>query len=238
MWCGKMIATATILISSSALVMTMVRHLLHLKNEATMMEFQTNKQMIVSGNNVYVVWEDDSNGDDSDIFFRVSDDNGQTFAPFTDLSNNDGISTNKQMIVSGNNVYVVWQDDSNGPDNDIFFRVSDDNGQTFAFTDLSNNDGFSAGQQMIAFGNNVYVVWQDYSNGPDSDIFFTVSNDNGQTFAFTDLSNNDGESGSQQMIVSGNNVYVVWEDTNNGDDSEIFFRVSDDNGQTFAPFTD
>ena len=49
-------------------------------------------------------------------------------------------------------------------------------------TDLSNNAGFSAGQQMIVSGNNVYVVWQDTSNGGDFDIFFTVSNDNGQTF--------------------------------------------------------
>ena len=49
---------------------------------------------------------------------------------------------------------------------------------------------------MIVSGNNVYVVWQDTSNGGDSDIFFTVSNDNGQTFDLpaTDLSNNAGDS--------------------------------------------
>ena len=72
--------------------------------------------MIVSGNNVYVLWEDESNGPDSDIFFTVSNDNGQTFDPPTDLSNNIGRSINERMIVSGNNVYVVWQDDSNGGD--------------------------------------------------------------------------------------------------------------------------
>ena len=82
-------------------------------------------------------------------------------------------------------------------------------------------------------------MWKDTSNGDDSDIFFTVSDDNGKTFAPpTDLSNNAGQSSDQQMIVSGNNVYVVWLDNSNGDDSDIFFRVSDDNGQTFAPFTD
>jgi hypothetical protein len=35
------------------------------------------------------------------------------------------------------------------------------------------------------------------------------------------------------MIVSGNNVYVVWQDTSNGDDTDIFFYVSNNNGQIF-----
>ena len=198
------------------------------------------QQMIVSGNNVYVVWQDASNGGDMDIFFTVSNDNGQTFDPPTDLSNNAGRSFNQQMIVSGNNVYVVWQDDSNGGDIDIFFTVSNDNGKTFdPPTDLSNNADFSFNQQMIVSGNNVYVVWEDDSNGGDRDIFFTVSNDNGQTFdPPTDLSNNAGNSFGQQMIVSGNNVYVVWIDDSNGGDDDILFAVSNDNGQTFDPPTD
>ena len=52
--------------------------------------------MIVSGNNVYVVWADDSNGGDTDILFTVSNDNGQTFVdPPTDLSNNAGLSEDR-----------------------------------------------------------------------------------------------------------------------------------------------
>ena len=74
----------TILISSLLSVMTMVRHLLLLLIRSNNAGQSSDQQMIVSGNNVYVVWLDNSNGDDSDIFFRVSDDNGQTFAPFTD----------------------------------------------------------------------------------------------------------------------------------------------------------
>jgi hypothetical protein len=99
--------------------------------------------------NVYVVWEDNTNGPDFDIFFRVSHDNGETFEPFIDLSNNTGFSSNPQMVVSGNNVYVVWTDNTNGPDDDIFFRVSHDNGETFEpFIDLSNNTGSSFDPQI------------------------------------------------------------------------------------------
>ena len=120
---------------------------------------------------------------------------------------------------------------------DIFFTVSHDNGQTFLDEpiDLSNNDGFSGGEQMLVSGNNVYVVWEDTSNGLDNDIFFTVSHNNGDTFPLpaTDLSDNDEGSGNQQMLVSGNSVYVVWRDESNGLDSDTFFTVSHDNGQTF-----
>ena len=114
------------------------------------MGLSTVPQMVVSGNNVYVVWEDFSNGPDRDIFFRVSNDNGETFEPPIDLSNNTGDSFNQQMVVSGNNVYVVWTDRSNGGDGDIFFRVSNDNGETFEPSiDLSSNNGISFNQQML-----------------------------------------------------------------------------------------
>ena len=197
-----------------------------------------NPRMAVSGSNVYVVWIDNSNGGDFDIFFTVSNDNGQTFLDTPiDLSNNTETSANPQMAVSGSNVYVVWIDASNGGDQDVFFTVSNDNGQTFLDTpiDLSNNAGLSFNPQMAISGSNIYVVWVDDSNGGDRDIFFTVSNDNGQTFLDTpiDLSNNAGDSATQQMAVSGSNVYVVWVDTSNGGDLDIFFTVSNNNGQTF-----
>ncbi|HLN33997.1 MAG TPA: sialidase family protein [Nitrososphaeraceae archaeon] len=189
-------------------------------------------QMLVSGNNVYVVWEDTSNGGDVDIFFRVSNNNGLTFNPVIDLSDNDGNSGNPQMLVSGNNIYVSWVDHSSGA-NDILFRASNNNGQNFnAFIDISDSDGSPSDQQMRVSGNNVYVLWNDRSNGGDIDVFFRASNNNGQNFnAVINLSDNDGDSFSPQMLVSSNNVYVLWSDESNGDD--FLFRASNNNGLTF-----
>ena len=48
---------------------------------------------------VYVVLEDTTNGDDPDIFFRASDNNGETFNPVIDLSDNDGESRFAIMLV-------------------------------------------------------------------------------------------------------------------------------------------
>jgi len=58
-----------------------------------------NSQRVEQADHVYVVWEDNSNGGDTDIFFRASNDNGQTYGPVIDLSDNDGYSRFPIMLV-------------------------------------------------------------------------------------------------------------------------------------------
>ena len=83
-----------------------------------------------SGNNVHVVWDDNTPGN-SDILYRRSLDNGITFPNIIkNLSGNAGASINPAIAVSGNNVHVVWHD--NTPGNfDILYRRSLDGGDTF-----------------------------------------------------------------------------------------------------------
>jgi hypothetical protein len=65
-----------------------------------------------------------------DILFKRSTDNGSSFEREINLSNNSGFSEHPQMSSLGNNVYVVWADDTN-VNKQIFFRKSNDNGNTF-----------------------------------------------------------------------------------------------------------
>ena len=69
-----------------------------------------------------------------DIYIAVSTDSGQTFSPPENLSNNAaGFSFAPQIAISGNNVYVVWQDDEeNELNTQTFFSRSTDSGQTFS----------------------------------------------------------------------------------------------------------
>jgi hypothetical protein len=55
--------------------------------------------LVVSRHNVYVAWRDTSNGGDTDIFFRASNNNGDRFKPVIDLSNNDGDAGEPVMLV-------------------------------------------------------------------------------------------------------------------------------------------
>ena len=171
-------------------------------------------QIAAAGNNVYVVWQDNSSGT-NEIFFKGSKNNGNGFRGMRNLSNNTGNSEFPQIAAAGNNVYVVWQDNSSGT-NEIFFKGSNNNGNNFkGIKNLSNNTGNSEFPQIAAAGNNVYVVWQDNSSG-NYEVLLKVSNDGGKKFSgIKNLSNNTGNSEFPQIAAAGNNVYVVWQDDTN-----------------------
>jgi len=156
-----------------------------------------------------------------------------TFGGTKNLSNNNYDSTLPKVQVSGNFVYVVWEDKSTG-NGDILFKRSTDGGNNFEKTiNLSNNNGESTVPQIAKSGSNVYVVWEDRSQG-DREMFFRASTDNGAHFnPIKNLSNEpDSNEGRAGIAAAGNKVYVVY-DRIESDSGEIFFRASTDNGNSF-----
>jgi hypothetical protein len=181
---------------------------------------------------IYVIWTDNTTGN-GDIYFKRSADNGTSFGNVENLSNSTGNSTDAQIAVNQNNVYVIWTDNTTG-NGDIYFKRSADNGTSFGNVEnLSNSTGNSYEPQIVISGNNVYVVWTDNTTG-NGDIYFKRSADNGTSFGSTqNLGTNQGESSAAQLAVYQDNVYVVWSDdtTGNGD---IYFKASLDNGTKFG----
>jgi hypothetical protein len=196
--------------------------------------FSRNPQIANEANNVYVVWEDDTSGND-EIMFTESDDNGDNFDMPDNISNNAEDSHIPQISSEENNVYVVWKDDAT-PDNDvdIFFTASNNNGQTFTDPpdNLSNTRGSSFDPKISSEANNVYVVWEEILENVA--VFYIESDDNGNTFptSSVNLSNKEGGSLNPQISSEGNNVYVVWDDNTPGP-SEILFKLSDNSGDDF-----
>ena len=121
-------------------------------------------QIVVSGNNVYVIWTGFGSGveDQDDIFFKKSSDGGVNFSDTINLSKNIGSSFNPKIAVSGKNVYVIWQDDTGNTGNtSIFFQKSSDSGTTFSQTiNLSNETGFATDPQLSLFGSTIHFVWR------------------------------------------------------------------------------
>ena len=95
----------------------------------------------------------------------------------SNLSNNNGHSELPQVTASGNNVYMVWLDDTPGS-RDVFLRRSTDGGNTFdtKIINLSKNNlqggGGTFNLKITALANNLYVVWE---NTPENNgqIFFS-----------------------------------------------------------------
>jgi hypothetical protein len=162
----------------------------------------------------------------------------------TNLTNNNEDSIYGQIESFENNIYVVWQESvtESLPQNnyDIFFIKSQDNGKTFGKPiNLSNNTEFSERPQIAVSKNGIFIVWTESINSNNKEIMFTKSEDNGKTFGKPiNISNNSRNSYNQEISVFNENVYVVWQesDENNIDesnDSNIIFTSSIDSGNTF-----
>ena len=58
-----------------------------------------------------------------DIFFALSTDGGQNFRAPENISNTAEFSSQPKIAVSGNNVYVTWNERTSPVDFEIFFAV-------------------------------------------------------------------------------------------------------------------
>lgn len=200
-------------------------------------------QIEAFGNNVYIVWEESVTKTlpkhNYDIFFVKSEDKGKTFSMPINLSNNTDLSEHPQIAVSKNGIFVVWADKANSNSNnkEIMFTKSIDNGKTFSkVKNLSNNPKASNNQEISAFDENVYIVWQESdqnnTNDYDGSIIFMSSNDTGNTFNDSiELINNNTDS-FPKINSYDNYVYIVWNNENKKN-SGLFFVKSSDKGNSF-----
>ncbi len=207
-------------------------------------------QLLVDGNNVYTVWSDDSVGGIDDVFFAKSNDGGRVFDLPINLSQNEGSSAFPRLAVSESNVYVTWYDYSPGQ-SDIFFAKSNDGGESFDVTNISDTPMPSYNPWIAAFSNYVYIVFNDggrsgileFPDGTtrvvdistgDEELVILVSQDFGETFEFTNLSNSKNKfSWNARLKISDSKVFVSWNEmvTNQ---SDVFFSKSSDYGTSFS----
>ena len=150
------------------------------------------------------------------------------------ISNNQGDSILPQMVVSGNDVYLIWNDNSTGRYG-VLVSKSTDGGMTFSSpVNVSRNVGTSSSPQFAVSGNNVYVVWQAKTTGKYQ-IIFAKSTDGGSTFGTpANISNNTGDSSYPKIIADGNDIYIAWSFTITNKDYDILFTKSNDGGNTFG----
>ena len=140
-----------------------------------------NPKVSSEGNNVYVVWQGDSQSGNQDILMRKSTDNGKTFAKEINVSNDPAGSGNPEIKVNSSSVFVVWDGTTPGS-NEIFYRKSINNGSNFdGIKNLSNDGGISYEPKVVLNKKNLEVYWRDYKNGHE-EILMKKSLNAGNTF--------------------------------------------------------
>lgn len=198
---------------------------------------------------VFVAWEDDRDGElqNHQIYFSRSLDQGDTWS-VDDLLlelDPDGLSFSQgpQVAVDGSNVHVVWYDNINGA-YDIYMATSENDGETWGDpvrvdSDEPAGSAFSGAPQVVAVNQkDVYVVWEDTRDG-NSDIYFARSDNSGSSFKSDKRLDGGDDNGANnsfapKLDADGDNVFVVWHDTRNGEGRDVFFNFSSDNGKNWS----
>lgn len=182
-------------------------------------------QISSSSENIYIVWQESvgSYGTSNyDIFFKKSNDSGDTFGSPINLSNNTGFSEHPQIASVGNIIYIVWVDDSSG-EREIMFCKSSDSGKTFSnSTMVSQNSMGPYHVELAAEGQSVYIVWNSFDKEMRNIILLSKSDDAGKTFAeLREIGIVDMET-FPKIAADADEYFVTW-DKEKDKDTEILF---------------
>jgi len=193
----------------------------------------------------------DTVGDDYDIFFSQSTDNGATWSAPEALNSYAGSDTSIDMqpkiVFSRGTIsskfVVAWEsdnslDDTIGVDNDIIYSISNDLGETWsAAAALNSNAATDSGiDYAVALAANdsgtVHAVWNSSETlgdtiGNDRDIFLARSLDQGATWqllrVLNDSAAEDGDSQdfTPSIVSNGGARWVVMWESTYDIDGEI-----------------
>ena len=167
----------------------------------------------------YAVW---SAGEEEDryIFFSRRTDGGNTYSSPLSISGKSRTPVfNPEVSSSSNNIYVVWQGQSENGNQDIFMRKSVDYGSSFSGVEnLSNDPGGSGNPQVTINGNTTHVAWEGTT--PGNNYIFYSKSDNGSKFDSPQkIGDNKGIPYSPELVVSDNPVT-----------DSFTYKAVDDNG--------
>jgi hypothetical protein len=209
------------------------------KNISNNTEDSVYGQVRSSDNNIYVVWQESLPGHTDrnyEIFFKKSSDGGNSFGEKMRLSDNVGFSEHPQMASENKSVYIVWADDTN-VNKQIYFKKSNDGGNSFGEQMLLSDGNSNAYNQEIAsFGNNVYITWLEKVPYGPYRVMLVSSNDGGDTFHKPiTLSENAMAQTFPKISAFDSHVYVAWNvEEQPNMKSGVYFVSSLDNGVTFG----
>lgn len=190
-----------------------------------------------SSGDIFVVWDESTSVKD-EIYFRYSTDNGASWSPIVNLSNNSGESSYPAIAVDGaGNINVAWHDDTSGT-NKIHYSRSTDNGTSWSLPKILPSNSQSSMFPAIAVDDsgNICAVWRDIFSS-NTEIFFCHSGDSGANWSGAkNLSSSSGYSEYPKLVMdNAGNTNVVWSDDSGTGPYQILFSRSTDFGTSWSP---
>ncbi|MSQ00473.1 MAG: exo-alpha-sialidase [Myxococcales bacterium] len=201
-----------------------------------------NPAIACAGERVYVAWEDKRDGEleYENIYLQWSDDAGRHWQKQDVAIDADpdglAVSIGPALVAVGDRAWVVWSDQVNGA-YDILLSATVDGGERWSEAPRrvdTDEPGAAFSSHPKVVGDdlgNVVVAWEDRRSGA-SDIYVNNSTDGGESFAADDrrLDGGDDAGASNSfeplLALSGDHVYVVWQDERFGENSDILMNYS------------
>lgn len=181
---------------------------------------------------VHVVWFDNRHGEHR-VYYRQSLNGGTDWEAERQLSGGPFLQERPSIAASGSVIFVVWHDARHGG-HTIYLRKSNDRGLTWEPEQRISSANGSAYPSVAASGSHVYVIWGDTRDG-QAETYLRVSTDAGISWGSeVRISSTPWDSWVPTIAASGDNVYVAWVDTQDGNE-EQYFRQSANRGATWGP---
>jgi hypothetical protein len=182
---------------------------------------------LASSGGIYVVWQDRRNGADYDIYCQKLNESGNRLwnaaANGYFVCSTPGTQNNPKIEPFGPGFLVVWQDNRTGGGYDIYAQYVNDNGLSQWNTNgkvICNAFDNQSALDVKSTGSSAYIVWKDFRNGLNYDIYMQRIDINGNA-----LWTNNGiaistaiyDQINPNLAVDGTNAYVVWQDSSSND---------------------
>ncbi|MBL0006227.1 MAG: T9SS type A sorting domain-containing protein [Saprospiraceae bacterium] len=195
--------------------------------------YNNSNAISVIGQVVHIVYTDRRDGA-GEVFYKRSLDGGMSWDTDKRLTEDDNVFSGRATIAAWNNqIHIVWMDRRDG-NNELYYKRSTNNGNTWSDDVRLTNDGaISEYPSMALEFQTLHLVWNDSRNG-NHEIYYKRSINGGLSWtADTRITNNTGDSYKPSVAVSDTLVHVLWEDLRNST-SEIFYKTSQNNGNSWS----
>lgn len=191
----------------------------------------------VDGNGIiHAIWAEEAGGDNREIIYASSTDDGITFPSRLNISSSAYLSTSPDIEVdSVNTIHIVWEEDTASGNSDIYYANSTNGGTSFsAPKNISSNATQSVSPHIeTSSGDRIQVVWTDETADEITQLFYANSSNGGSTFsAPANISNTTHNLDNPIVRAVGTVVGAIWEAQ--GPQYGIYRVRSTDNGATFG----
>jgi len=197
--------------------------------------------VIKGGINSFVVWEDARSGSYYQVYGARISSIGSVLDP-GGIPISTGMHHQRHPCAAhdGNNYMVVWEDNRNGSDYDIYTARVDPAGKVLDPSGVGVSTGFNDQKNcsIIFNGIDYFLAWEDLRGGAGWDIYGARVNVSGSVLdpSGIEISCAANNQSAPSVTYDGSNALVAWTDLRSGSYTDIYSARVDSSGTVLDPW--